>query len=81
MQKMFSIAEVQTKVIFCNSDKKVIFCNSANESCLLQVVHTKAIAALTQFCDFLCTCKQSIAGLSTIGWQKIIVHSYDKKKC
>ena len=43
MQKMFSIAEVQTLVI-CS--------NSANKSCLLQVVHTKAIAALTQFCDF-----------------------------
>ena len=42
---MFSIAVVQTKVISCNS---------ANKSCLLQVVHTKAIAALTQFCDFLC---------------------------
>ena len=42
---MFSIAEVQTKVIDCNR---------ANKSCLLQVVHTKAIAALTQFCDFLC---------------------------
>ena len=42
---MFSIAEMQTKVIFCNI---------ANKSCLLQVVHTKAIAALTQFCDF-CT--------------------------
>ena len=41
--KMFSIAVVQTKVISCNS---------ANKSCLLQVVHTKAIAALTQFCDF-----------------------------
>ena len=40
---MFSIAEVQTKVINCNS---------ANKSCLLQVVHTKAIAALTQFCAF-----------------------------
>ena len=40
---MFSIAVVQTKVISCNS---------ANKSCLLQVVHTKAIAALTQFCDF-----------------------------
>ena len=40
---MFSIAEVQTLVICCNS---------ANKSCLLQVVHTKAIAALTQFCDF-----------------------------
>ena len=41
---LFSIAEVQTKVINCNS---------ANKSCLLQVVHTKIIAALTQFCDFL----------------------------
>ena len=41
---MFSIAEVQTKVIHCNC---------ANRSCLLRVVHTKAIAALTQFCDFL----------------------------
>ena len=40
---MFSIVVVQTKVISCNS---------ANKSCLLQVVHTKAIAALTQFCDF-----------------------------
>ena len=40
---MLSIAVVQTKVISCNS---------ANKSCLLQVVHTKAIAALTQFCDF-----------------------------
>ena len=43
MQKIFSIAEVQTLVICCNS---------ANKSCLLQVVHTKAITALTQFCDF-----------------------------
>ena len=42
--KMYSIAVVQTKVISCNS---------ANKSCLLQVVHAKAIAALTQFCDFL----------------------------
>ena len=41
---MFSIAEVQTKAINCSS---------ANKSCLLQVVHTKAIAALPQFCDFL----------------------------
>ena len=40
---MFSIAVVQTKVICCNS---------ANNSCLLQVMHTKAITALTQFCDF-----------------------------
>ena len=44
MHKMFSIAEVQTKVINCNS---------ANKSYLLQILHTKAIAALTQFCDFL----------------------------
>ena len=42
--KMLSIAVLQTKVISCNS---------ANKSCLLQVVHTKAIAALTQFCNFL----------------------------
>ena len=31
---------------------KVINCNIANKSCLLQLVHTKAIAASTQFCDF-----------------------------
>ena len=41
--KMFSIAVVQ---------KKNISCHCANKSCLLQVVHTKAIAALTQLCDF-----------------------------
>ena len=40
---MFSIAVVQTKVISCNC---------VNKSYLLQVVHTKAIAVLTQFCDF-----------------------------
>ena len=40
---MFLIAVVQTKVIKCGS---------ADKSCLLQVVHTKAITALTQFCDF-----------------------------
>ena len=44
LPKMFFIALVQTKAISCNS---------ANKSCLLQVVHPKAIAALTQFCDFL----------------------------
>ena len=44
MYEMFSIAEVQTKDINCIS---------ANKSCLLQVVPTKAIAALTQFCYFL----------------------------
>ena len=43
--KMFSIAVVQTKVISCNS---------ANKSFIWQEVHTKAIAALTQFCDFFC---------------------------
>ena len=31
---------------------KVINCNIANKSCLLQLVHTKAIAASMQFCDF-----------------------------
>ena len=36
VHKMISITEVQTKVINCNS---------ANKSCLLQVVHTKGIAA------------------------------------
>ena len=41
--KMFLIAVVQTKLISCNSE---------NKSLLLQVVHTKAITALTQFCDF-----------------------------
>ena len=41
--KIFSIAVVQAKVISCKS---------ANKSCLLQVVHTKAITAMTQFCDF-----------------------------
>ena len=41
---MVSIAVVQTKDISCNS---------ANKSYLLQVVHTKAITALTQFGDFL----------------------------
>ena len=37
------IAVVQTRVIKCSS---------ADKSCLLQVVHVKAIVALTQFCDF-----------------------------
>ena len=41
--KMMSIAVVQTKVISFNS---------VNKSCLLQALQTKAIAALTQFCDF-----------------------------
>ena len=43
VHKMFSIAEVEIKFIDCNSE---------NKSCLLQVVHTKAIAALTQFAIF-----------------------------
>ena len=38
-----SIAIVQTKVVYCNN---------ADKSCNLQFLHTKAIAALTQFCDF-----------------------------
>ena len=41
--EMFALAVVQTKVISCNG---------ANKSCLLQVMQTKAIAALTQFCDW-----------------------------
>ena len=40
---MFAFAFVQTKVISCNS---------ANKNCLFQVMNTKAIAALMQFCDF-----------------------------
>ena len=35
-----------------NSSSANKSCNSANKSCILQVVHTKAIAASTQFCDF-----------------------------
>ena len=41
--KMFSIAVVHTKAISFNS---------ANKSCVLKVVLTKGITALTQFCDF-----------------------------
>ena len=44
VRKKLSNAVMQTKVINCNI---------ANKSCLLQLVHTKAIAASTQFCDFL----------------------------
>ena len=40
MYEMFSIAEVQTKVINCIS---------ANKSCLFQVVHIKAFTALTLY--------------------------------
>ena len=40
------------KVAIAVLQTKVINCNSANKSCLFQVMHTKAIAALTQFCDF-----------------------------
>ena len=59
--KMFSIAVVQTKVISCNSE---------NKSYLLQFVHTKAIAALMQFCDsFNCIVKiQSIALIQNSGF-------------
>ena len=42
MHSMLSIAVVQTKVITCNSTNKIR---------LLQVVHTKVIAASTQFCN------------------------------
>ena len=42
-EQKLSNAVVQTKVVNCNS---------ANKSCQLQLVHTKAIAASTQFCDF-----------------------------
>ena len=48
----FSIAVVRTKVINAVVQIKVINRNSANKSFFLQDVHTKAIAALTQFCDF-----------------------------
>ena len=44
---MFLIEVVQTKVISCNS---------ANKSFIWQEVHTKAIAALTQFCDLFIIC-------------------------
>ena len=43
VRKILSNAVMQTKVINCNI---------ANKSCFLQLVHTKAIAASTQFCDF-----------------------------
>ena len=44
MKKFLLIEVVQTKAIKCSS---------ADKSCLLQVLHTKTIAALTQICDFL----------------------------
>ena len=50
-----SIAVVQTKVINCNGVSK---------SCLLQAMHTKAIAALIQFCNFLATYRQQIRKMS-----------------
>ena len=42
LDKMFSIAGVQTKANHCIS---------SNNSRLLQIMHTKAIIALKQFCD------------------------------
>ena len=39
---MFSVAEVQAKVFNCHS---------TNKSCLLQVVHTKAMAAILRFLE------------------------------
>ena len=64
---MFSFAEVQTKAINCIS---------ANKSCLLRVVHTKAIAALTQFCDFfnLKFLKLQIFSISKILLKPISIH-------
>ena len=44
--KRLPIATVQTKVVNCNN---------AYKSCHLLCLHTKAIAALTQFCDFFVT--------------------------
>ena len=59
--KTLAIKILHKKVDNCGTKKKlsnavmqtkVINCNIANKSCLLQLVHTKAIAASTQFCDF-----------------------------
>ena len=47
-----AIALVHTKVNSYNSAKKCLDCRSANTNCLLQVMHTKAVAALTQFAIF-----------------------------
>jgi len=54
-QKKLSNAVVQTKVI--NG-------NIANKSCLLQIVHTKAIAASTQFCDFYASTAFTVSPMS-----------------
>ena len=48
----FVCTTCKIQLLFAIVQTKVIFCNSAIKSCLLQVVHTKAIAALMQFCDF-----------------------------
>ena len=42
-EQKLSNAVVQTKVVNCNS---------ANKSCLFHRLHTKAITASTQFCDY-----------------------------
>ena len=50
----FALKKLQKKLPFnqiklkTTQKTKVINCNSAKKSCLLQVVHTKAIVALTQ---------------------------------
>ena len=50
--KSYQLQQCKQKLSIAIVQTKVINCNSANKSCLFQVVHTKAIAALTQFCDF-----------------------------
>ena len=58
--KLFKILEgtniwqscIQCCLLYYFLRKKVMNCNSTKKIFLLQVVHTKAIAALTQFCDF-----------------------------
>ena len=65
--QLTSLAVAHTKVVNCNNtyntveyvqvliavmQTKVINCNSSNKGCLFQVMHTKAVAALTKFCDF-----------------------------
>ena len=40
------------KVVNCKSANKSWQCQNAYKSCLLQLLHTKTMTALTQFCDF-----------------------------
>ena len=57
LHKVLAIAKLHTKINDCSRaynisiaevQTKVINCNSSNISCFLQVVHTKAIVALTK---------------------------------